>query len=302
MSHFVEYPRFVNLYVADVEEVDAAHLAELADDVGNVVLAVGAEGARADGEAVARAVYHGGDLVEVRFVLYDAGQAEYGNGGIVGMDAHLDAHFFSHGDDGFEEVFQVLAQAVFVHAFVRFKQAGQLFQPFRFPAGEDIAVAVFQDFFYHVLRRLAGYHVVVVSQDRRAVVEGLGQLRAGPVEDGHEIVAYHFDAGLCGVAQGLDVVFDVLVAAGKAELDVFVDVDAFQILEYEVVRFGLLLNMKQRLYRPHFADGNVEQCADDAVHAGDLVDLLQCNLVVFFSVPTEGHSHAHTGLLLLHMC
>ena len=62
------------------------------------------------------------------------------------MNGHLDAHFFSDRNDGFEEIFQILAQAVFIHAFILFKQPGQFLKPFWFPSGKDKAVAVIQDF------------------------------------------------------------------------------------------------------------------------------------------------------------
>ena len=174
------------------------------------------------------------------------------------MNGHLDADFFSDRNDGFKEIFQVLAQAVFIHAFILFKQVRQFFQPFRFPAGKDEAIAVVEDFPGHVLRRLAGDEVVIISQDRRTVVKGFSQVGPGPVKDGHEVVADHLDAGFGSIAQGRDVIFNILVTAGQAQFDVFMDVDAFQILEDQVVRFSLLFDVKQRFYRPYFTDRNVE--------------------------------------------
>ena len=112
----------MDLDVADVQEIDALHLAEFADDMGNIILTIRAERTGANSEPVARAVNHGCDFIEIIFVLDDARQAKDGNRRVIGVNSHLDADFFIDRNDGFQEIFQVLAQAVFIHAFILFKQ------------------------------------------------------------------------------------------------------------------------------------------------------------------------------------
>ena len=133
--------------------------------------------------------------------------------------------------------------------------------------------------------------MIVISQYCRAIIKGFSEVCPCPVEDGHEIVADHLDAGFRSIAQGRNVVFDIFIAARQAQFNVFVDVDAFQIFEDEVILFCFFFDVEQRFYRPYFTDRNIEQGTDDAVHPRNLVDLLQGNFVIFFSVPTEGHSH-----------
>ena len=112
----------MDLDIADMQEINALHLAEFADDMRNVVLTVRTKRTSADGETVARAVNHGCDFIEIIFVLDDARQAKDGNRRVIGVNSHLDTDFFGDRNDSFEEVFQILAQAVFIHAFILFKQ------------------------------------------------------------------------------------------------------------------------------------------------------------------------------------
>src|SRR5699024_10116761 len=124
------------------------------------------------------------------------------------------------------------------------------------------------------------------------------QVGAGPVEDGHEVVADDLHAELGQVADGLDVVGDVLVAGGQADLDVVVDVDRLDHVHIEAVRLELLLDLGDLIDLPDLAGHLAVQGPDDAGDAGDLLDVGQRDLVVALAIPAETHLHWHSLSLL----
>ena len=119
------------------------------------------------------------------------------------------------------------------------------------------------------------------------------QVGAGPVEDGHEVVADHLHAELLQVPHGLDVVLNVLVPGGQAHLDVIVDVDGFHHVHVEAVGLQLLLDLGDLLFLPDLAGLLVVQGPDDAGHARDLLDVRQLDAVVALAVPAKAHLHRH---------
>ena len=123
----------------------------------------------------------------------------------------------------------------------------------------------------------------------------MGEVGAEPVEDRHEVVADDLDAGAAEAAEGLGVIGDVAVARGHAELDVVMDVDALDDLELQAGGLDGGLEVGDLLDRPHFADGHVEERADDTGRAGDLPHLPEVDAVVLFPEPTESHLHGLNG-------
>ena len=123
MSYFIEYPRFMNLDIADMQEVYAAHFPKFTNDVGNIILTIGTEGTGTNRKSITFTVDHLSNLLEVTFVFDDTGQTKDGNRRIIGMNAHFNADFFSNRYDSLEEVFQVLAQAIFIQGCSRIQPA-----------------------------------------------------------------------------------------------------------------------------------------------------------------------------------
>ena len=160
----------MNLDIADMQEVYAAHFPKFTNDVGNIILTIGTEGTGTNRKSITFTVDHLSNLLEVTFVFDDTGQTKDGNRRIIGMNAHFNADFFSNRYDSLEEVFQVLAQAIFIHAIILFNEMRQSFQPFRLPPRKDKAVGVVQNFSSHIVRCFPGNEMVVISKNGRAIV------------------------------------------------------------------------------------------------------------------------------------
>ena len=121
------------------------------------------------------------------------------------------------------------------------------------------------------------------------------QVGAGPVEDGHEVVADDLDTELGQVADALFVVLDVLVAGGQADLDVVVDVDRLDDVHVEAIGVDLVCDLLDLVDFPDLAGHLVVQCPDDAGHAGDLLDVAEGDRVVALAIPAPTHFHRHSG-------
>lgn len=104
------------------------------------------------------------------------------------MQGHVHACLLRHGNDSLEEVFQAAPDPLFAHLA---------------PLRESL-----------ILSRL-----IVEFADQGAA--SLRDVRPGPVppEAGHPVVADHGDADLSERLDRGDLVFDLLVASGQAELD-----------------------------------------------------------------------------------
>ena len=122
-----------------------------------------------------------------------------------------------------------------------------------------------------------------------------GQVGAGPVEDGHEVVADDLDTELGQVADALLVVLDVLIAGGQADLDVVVDVDRLDNVHVEAVSVDLVCDLLDLVDLPDLAGHLVVQRPDDAGHAGDLLDVAEGDGVVALAIPAPTHFHRHSG-------
>ena len=115
-----------DLHVADVHEGDAAHGGVLAHHGGDVVAPGAAQGAGAQAQTVGGGVHQLQEAVQVGLAGDDAGQAEDGVRGIVGVDGHLDAARLGHGDDLLEEPLQVGPQALLAQLAVGADQVPHL--------------------------------------------------------------------------------------------------------------------------------------------------------------------------------
>ena len=208
------------------------------------------------------------------------------------MDGHLDVALVAHRHQLLQEVLQVLPKLLLGHGAVHLEQLVQAGHTLRLPAGEGHAVQVLQDIVRHGTGVILD-QVLLIEQGGGAVGQGVEQVGAGPVEDGHEVVADHLHAELLQVPHGLDVVLNVLVPGGQAHLDVIVDVDGFHHVHVEAVGLQLLLDLGDLLFLPDLAGLLVVQGPDDAGHAGDLLDVRQLDAVVALAVPAKAHLHRH---------
>ena len=104
---FDEIPVGEALDVADVRKRNA--VVEIMNHLHQVVIRVRAKRAAAQRQAVAGAIDHLQNRLEVGVVFDDARQAENGKRRIVRVNGHLDARLLGGGDDGFEEIFEIAA-------------------------------------------------------------------------------------------------------------------------------------------------------------------------------------------------
>ena len=280
--------------VADVCECDA--VAVLADDLSHIVVGVGVQAAGAEGQAVVLVVHHAQEAVDALGIHQQAGQAEDVPRGVVHVDGHLDVALAAGGHQGFEEVLQVLPELFLGDRGVGLEQLVQLCHPLRLPAGEGHVVLLGEghDVLGHGLV-VALDLVLLVEQCGGAVADGVEQVGAGPVEDGHEVVADDLDTELGQVADALLVVLDVLIAGGQADLDVVVDVDRLDNVHVEAVSVDLVCDLLDLVDLPDLAGHLAVQRPDDAGHAGDLLDVAEGDGVVALAIPAPTHFHRHSG-------
>ncbi len=210
------------------------------------------------------------------------------------MDGHFDTALPAGGHDGLQEVFQVIPQLFLGDGLVLLKQLIQLGHTLRLPAGEGHVVLLSEG--HDVIRHLLGVLVDfgrLVIQRRGAVPHRVEQVRPSPVEHRHEVVADHLHPKGRQVADGLLVVLDILVPAGQADLDVVVDIDGLHHVHVEAVLVQLLLHRRDLLGLPDFPRHFVVKRPDNALHARNLLDVGQLDLVVALAVPAPGHLHWH---------
>jgi len=287
--------------VPHVGEMDPAF--QRRDDGGNLVGRIGAERAGAQCYAVVDRVDRLQHPLQIWSVRDDARKAEYGPARIVRMDSHVDAVFFAHGHDGLEEVHEVGEQLFVVDFLVHREQILDARHALGLPAGKGEAVRVGVDLVEHGHRIDLFDQFLVVGKHRGSVASGLRQVRAGPVEYGHEVVADHADIFLAEHCEGLDVVVDVSVPFGKSRLDGVVDVDAFDTRDLEAVFRRVGLEGADALLFPQVARLLVVERGDDSRNPGNLADMLERNAVEAGSEPSECHLHFillldwHTNIL-----
>ena len=178
------------------------------------------------------------------------------------MDRHLDVALAAGGHDGLEEVFEVIPQLLLGDGGVGFEQLVQLGHALRLPAGEGHVVLLgeFENVVCHALVVVLD-QVLLIEQGGGAVADGVEQVGAGPVKDGHEVVADDLDTELGQVADALLVVLDVLVAGGQADLDVIVDIDRLDHVHVEAVGVDLIGDLLDLVDLPDLTGHLVVQCA-----------------------------------------
>ena len=126
----------------------------------------------------------------------------------------------------------------------------------------------------------------------------MGQIRAQPVKDRHEIVHDNLYPVFCKIADGDIIILDVLVAAGQAHLNILMDIYALDHLALQA-RFMHLVNVSfDLLFCPHFACRLVIQEPHQAGHARNLPDLAQLHGITVLPKPAECHFHCVFLLIL----
>ncbi len=215
------------------------------------------------------------------------------------MHGHLDAGLMADGHDRLEEVLEIRPEFFLGHILVLLEQLVQLCHALRLPAGEGHVVLLREahDVVGHLLRVVLD-HVLLIEQGRGAVAHRVEEVAAGPVEDGHEIVADDLHAEGGQVADGLDVVGDERVAGLETDLDVVVDVHALHHVGVEACGLDLRDDLFDLIRLPDLAGHFVVQRPDDGAHAGDLPDVAERDLVISFAVPAKTHLHRHLLFLL----
>ena len=285
------------LHIADVRERNA--VAVPAHDGGDVVCGIGVERAGAERQAVVGIVHHLEEAVDALRADQQARQAEDVPGGIVHVNGHFDIALMADGHELFEEVLEVFPELLLGDGLILFKQLIELCHALGLPAreGHMVLFGETHDVVRHLLRVVLD-HVLLVEKRRGAVTHGVEHVGTRPVEDGHEVIAddLHTEGG--EIADGLDIVVDVLIPGGQADLDVIVDVDGFDHLGIEARGGDLIHDGLDLLRLPDLSRHLVMQRPDNGGHAGDLPDIAQLDVVVALAVPAKAHLHWHNGFLL----
>ena len=120
------------------------------------------------------------------------------------------------------------------------------------------------------------------------------QVAAGPVEDGHEVVADDLHTKPGQIADGLLIVLNIHIPGGQTNLDIVVDIDRLHHVDVEAVFPALSLDFGNLSLFPDLSGHLVVQCPDDAGHAGDLPDVGKFDVVIVLAVPAKTHLHSKT--------
>ena len=210
------------------------------------------------------------------------------------MNGHFDVTFFAGGHNGIQEILEVAPQCFMVNVSVILKELIQLCHAFGFPAGERHVV--FFGEIQNILRHgvvIILKHTLFIEKRSGAVADFMEKIAAGPVKDGHKVIADNFYAELGQVANALLVVFDEGITGRLADFDVIVNVNGFNDVAVKAVSVQLIHDLGDLRFFPDFAGHFVMQSPDDGAYTGDLLDVRQFDLVVAFSVPAETHLHWH---------
>ena len=291
--------------VTVLEVMDVAHMGErdavavLAHDGGHIVVGVGVHAAGAERQAVVRVIDHRQEAVDALGVNQQTGQAEDVPRGIVLMDGHLDVALAAGGHDRLKEVLEVIPQLLLGDGGVGLEQLVKLGHALRLPAGEGHVVLLgkFENVVCHALVVVLD-QVLLIEQGGGAVADRVEQVGAGPVKDGHEVVADGLDTELGQVADALLVVLDILVAGGQADLDVIVDIDGLNDGGAEASRVDLVYDLLDLGLLPDLAGHFTVQGPDDLLNTGNLLNVAQGDGVIALTIPAPTHFHRHVVLLL----
>ena len=158
---------------------------------------------------------------------------------------------------------------------------------------------------HHVCRhlfRIVLNHVLLIEQRGRAVSDRVEQVAARPVKDRHEVVADDLYAERCEITDRLNIVFDILLAGGKSDLDIIMHVYGFHDVRVEARRLDPVDNLRNLLRLPYLARHLIVQRPDDCADPRNLPDVLQGDPVIPFAVPAKSHLHRHRKYLLFVFC
>ena len=291
-----EIPVLEVLHIADMGKRDP--VAVLADNAGHIVLRIRVQAAGTKGKAIIGIVHHPQELVNGRRVHQQPGQAEDIPWGIVHVDGHLDIALMAHRHQLLQEILQVLPKLLLGHRLVSLEQLIQFRHPLRLPPGERQAVQIVQNIIRHLLgvvMNLAG----LVIQRRGAVPHRMEQIRPRPVEHRHEVIADHLHPEPGQIPYGLDIIGDIPVPAGQADLDVVMDIHRLHHVHVEPIGLQRFLYPRNLLHFPDLAGHFVMQRPHDAGHARNLLDVAQLDVVIAFAVPAKTHLHSHKMIPLL---
>jgi len=290
---FEEISFGVLAYVAEVEEVYA--FADGPDHCGQVVLCGGAERAGAEADAVGGVVHAVEEILQVFERAHDAGQAEDGEGRIVGVDGQLHAAVGGGFADLLLEVAEVIAQGLRVDILVGlelFEHEGGCVLFFAGYAEEDdvgqgfeLLFGIFLIAFFGLLEDGGGVRGLgapsfedvevehgevgpVEVEGQRSVGHGQVEGSAGPVVHRHEVIGDDGYAAGGHVADGGLVFVDIGLVVAGAGLDAFVDGDAFHYGPAEAGRFHFVFAFIDLIGGPHVPVGYMVQGGNDGGSAG----------------------------------
>ncbi|MNE71977.1 hypothetical protein D3C80_1678860 [compost metagenome] len=99
------------------------------------------------------------------------------------------------------------------------------------------------------------------------------QIRSKPVEYRHEIVADYLYSDAAQLFNCFLVVVDIQVPSRQAELNVLMNVNAFNYIDVQAGLLGVPFHLFYPIHRPFFACRDIMQRPDDAVCLRNLLDV-----------------------------
>ena len=112
-----------------------------------------------------------------------------------------------------------------------------------------------------------------------------------PVENGHKVIAYHLDALFTEVLKCLYVVFDILISCRKTDLDIVMDINAFDTADLKSGSLNLFLKRTDRFSCPNLTGLCAVKSCDNSFHTGNLTNFIEGNAVIACTKPSESHFH-----------
>ena len=289
VSRFLKIPGEIMLQVPHMGEMNAS--LQSTDHARQVVLRISAVRPRAEGHAVVGVVHHLHHALKVGQAGDDPGQAEYAPSRVIRVDSHADIVSVTNRHNSFQEIFQVGEKLFLVHILIKGKELLDFRHTLRLPARHHISVGIPRDGIKHFFRIQSVDGLLAVGQNGGTVRPDAGQLRAGPVENGHEIIAHHMDILFAQVFQGADIVFDVTVPFRKSDFNGIVDVHTFDTRNMKPAGLHFLLQCMYSLLLPKVSGSRIVKSGDHARHTRDLADLLQRDRIEAAAVPAQCHFH-----------
>ena len=208
------------------------------------------------------------------------------------MNRHLNAHFLAHRNHGIQEILVIIPQHVRRNALILLQCLLQLSQPLRLPSRKGKSVAVLRRLFHDLKgSHIAQLSLVIIQAVGTVLLDNPRQVRAEPVKHRHKIVHDHLNAILGQVADGGDIVGNILIPGGKPHLNVLMDIHALDDFALQPCLMNLVHILFNLFLRPHLACRFVIKNPHKAAHAGNLPDLLQCDGITVGPIPAECHFH-----------